>query len=155
MPLVTLLSGPTATGKTTMAQALEAAGALRLSMDEAQWAAGYRGAFPPVEVIERLEAELKQRMTDAVEAGRSVVVDLSLTTRDFRDAWRAAAEAAGGSVDLVVLTAPTDVLWARIQQRAGRDGPNAFTLDRDALEAYVASVEPPHPDEHARVVVTG
>ena len=155
MPLVTLLSGPTATGKTTMAQALEAAGALRLSMDEAQWDAGYRGAFAPVDVLERLEGELRQRMRDTVAAGRPVVVDLSLTTRALRDAWRAAAEAAGASVDLVVLTAPTDVLWSRIQERAGRDGPNAFTLDRDALEAYVASVEPPHPDERARLVVTG
>lgn len=155
MPLVTLLSGPTATGKTTMARALEAAGAVRLSMDEAQRAAGYRGAFPPVEVIERLESELKRRMVDAIADGRPVVVDLSLTTRQLRDAWREAAEAAGASVDLVVLTAPTDVLWARIQQRAGRDDANAFTLDRDALEAYVASVEPPHPDERARVVVTG
>lgn len=155
MPLVTLLSGPTATGKTTMARALEAAGALRLSMDEAQWEAGYRGVFPPVEVIARLETELERRMTDAVAAGRPVVVDLSLTTRDVRDAWRQAAEDAGASVELVVLTAPIDVLWARIQQRAGRDDPNAFTLDRDALEAYVASVEPPHPDERARIVVTG
>lgn len=155
MPLVTLLSGPTATGKTTMAQALEATGALRLSMDEVQWAAGYRGEFPPRDVLVALEEQLKRRMADAVAEGRAVVVDLSLTTRELRDAWRAAAEAAGASVDLVVLTAPTDVLWARIQQRAGRDDPNACTLDRDALEAYVASVEPPHPDEHARVVVTG
>ena len=155
MPLVTLLSGPTATGKTTMAQALEAAGAVRLSMDEAQWEAGYRDGFAPVEVLERLEGELQQRMADAVAAGRSVVVDLSLTTREVRDAWRSAAETSGASVDLVVLTAPIDVLWSRIQERAGHAGPNVFTLDRDALEAYVASVEPPHPDERARVVVTG
>lgn len=155
MPLVTVLSGPTASGKTTMARALEAAGALRLSMDEAQWEAGYRSAFPPAEVLERLERELKARMAEAVGGGRTVVVDLSLTTRDVRDAWRQAALDAGASVDLVVLTAPVDVLWSRIEERVGREGPNAFTLDRDALEAYVASVEPPHPDEHARIVVTG
>lgn len=155
MPLVTLLSGPTAAGKTTMARALEAAGALRLSMDEAQWDAGCRGGFAPAEVLERLEVDLKGRMADAVAAGRPVVVDLSLTTRAVRDAWRAAAEDAGASVDLVVLTAPIDVLWTRIQERAGRDDANAFTLDRAALEAYVAAVEPPAPDERARVVVTG
>ncbi len=155
MPLVTLLSGPTATGKTTMARALEAAGAVRLSMDEAQWDAGYRGAFAPDDLLERLEADLMARMAGAVAAGSPVVVDLSLTTRAVRDAWRRAAEEAGASVDLVVLTAPIDVLWHRIRERAGRDDPNAFVLDREALEAYVASVEPPHPDERARVVVTG
>ncbi|MFC7432686.1 MULTISPECIES: AAA family ATPase [unclassified Agrococcus] len=155
MPLVTLLSGPTATGKTTMAKALEAAGAMRLSMDDAQWQAGYRSAFAPIEVLQRLEAGLKERMAQAVGAGRPVVVDLSLTTRAVRDAWRRAAQDAGASVDLVVLTAPTDVLWQRIRERAGRGGPDAFTLDREALDAYVASVEPPHPDERARIVVTG
>ena len=155
MPLVTLLSGPTATGKTTMARALEAAGALRLSMDEAQWDAGYRDGFAPRDVLVTLEDGLQRRMADAVAEGRAVVVDLSLTTRAVRHAWRRAAEDAGASVDLVVLTTPIEVLWARVQQRAGSDGPDAFTLDRDALEAYVASVEPPHPDERARVVVTG
>lgn len=155
MPLVTLLSGPTAAGKTTMARALEAAGALRLSMDEAQWDAGYRDGFAPHDVLARLEDELQRRMADAVAEGRAVVVDLSLTTRAVRDAWRRAAEDGGASVDLVVLTAPIEVLWARVQQRSGAGDPNASTLDRDALEAYVASVEPPHPDELARVVVTG
>lgn len=155
MPLVTLLSGPAATGKTTMAKTLEAAGAVRLSMDEAQWDAGYRGAFASDDVLERLEADLMARMAEAVAAGSPVVVDLSLTTRVVRDAWRRAAEETGASVDLVVLTAPIDVLWHRIQERAGRDDPNAFVLDREALEAYVASVEPPHPGERARVVVTG
>ncbi|QCR19691.1 AAA family ATPase [Agrococcus sp. SGAir0287] len=155
MPLVTLLSGPTAVGKTTMARALEAAGAVRLSMDEAEWDAGYRDGFAPRPVLERLEVGLQRRMVDAVAAGRPVVVDLSLTTRAVRDAWRAAAEAAGASVDLVALTAPIEVLWARMQERVGRRDPNARTLDRAALEAYVASIEPPHPDERARIVVTG
>jgi len=155
MALVTLLSGPAAVGKTTMARSLEAAGALRLSMDEAQWEAGYRDGFAPRDVLVRLEAELQRRMAEAVEAGRPVVVDLSLTTRAVRDAWRAAAEAAGASVDLVVLRAPIDVLWSRMREREGLHDPNAFVLDRAALEAYVASVEPPHPDERARVVVTG
>jgi len=155
MPLVTILSGPVAVGKTTTARALEAAGALRLSMDEAQWDAGYRGTFPPVAVVAALERTLQERMVEAIAADRAVVVDMSLTTRAVRDAWRTVAEAAGASVDLVVLTAPVEVLWARVQAREGREDPNAFTLDRAALEAYVATVEPPHPDERARIVVTG
>ncbi|GAA2174471.1 hypothetical protein GCM10009846_20550 [Agrococcus versicolor] len=155
MPVVTILSGPVAVGKTTTARALEAAGALRLSMDEAQWEAGYRGAFPPVEVVAALERALQARMVEAIAVGRPVVVDMSLTTRAVRDAWRRAAEAAGASVELVVLTAPVDVLWERVRAREGLEDPNAFTLDRAALEAYVATVEPPHPDERARIVATG
>jgi predicted kinase len=155
MATVVLLSGPAGAGKTTVARRLEGEGFLRLSMDEAAWATGYRGVgFPPRDVLVVLEDELRERMTAAVAADRDVVVDMSLTTREIRDAWRRSVEATGATCELWSIEAPVDVLWERVRMREPGD-PNAFRMTRAELGAYVDSVEPPHPDERARTVRTG
>lgn len=155
MPRMTMLCGPAAAGKTTIAMRIESRGALRLSMDEAMWAAGHRDGTAPQTQIERLYAGLLDAARAALGRSQDVVVDLSMAARWVRDEWRGIAEEAGATVELVVVTAPIAVLWRRIEARRGREDANAVVLDRATLERYVDGFEWPGDDEPHRVVDTG
>ena len=154
MPLVTLLCGPAGAGKTTCANGLVAAGAHRLSMDEAVWADGWREEQPPLTRLVELHDTLKDELRRVVREGRDVVVDLSLAARDVRDEWREVAAQAGAQTELVVLTAPLEVLWQRVQRRAGGHA-NSVRLTRQQLHDYVDGFEWPGEDEPHHVISTG
>ena len=155
MPRVTLLCGPAGAGKTTYARQLVSDGAVRLSMDEAVWQDGWRAAEPPPQRLDELHRRLQQRLCAAVDEGVDVVVDLSLSQRTIRDEWRTLAVAAGADVELVLLTAPVEVLWQRVTCRAGQAHADAVVLSRDQLRAYVDGFDWPAADESARVIHTG
>jgi predicted kinase len=154
MPLVTLLCGPAGAGKTTCANGLVAAGAHRLSMDEAVWADGWGEQQPPWARLVELHNGLKDELRRVVREGRDVVVDLSLAARSVRDEWRALAAQVGAAAELVVLTAPFEVLWQRVQRRAG-DHANSVRLTRQQLHDYVDGFEWPGEDEPHHVISTG
>lgn len=154
MPLVTLLCGPAGAGKTTYASELVAAGAHRVSMDEAVWADGWGEQQPPSARVVELHDELKNALRRGVGEGHDVVVDLSLASRDVREEWRALAERVGARTALVVLTAPFDVLWRRVEQRGG-DHANSVRLTRPQLRDYVDGFEWPGPEEPHRLITTG
>lgn len=153
MPLVTLLCGPAGAGKTTYALELVAKGAHRLSMDEAVWADGWGEQQPPVERLVELHDQLKDDLRRAVGEGRDVVVDLSLAARDVRDEWRVLAAHVGAMTSLVVVTAPFEVLWQRVQRREG-DNANSVRLKREQLRDYVVGFDWPGVDEPHRVIST-
>jgi predicted kinase len=155
VPLVTLLCGPAGAGKTTHASRLERGGAVRLSMDRAQWEDGWRGEQAPAARLAELHAGLQVRLQEVVAAGRDVVVDLSLATRAIRDEWRSLARAAGARTELVVMTAPFPVLLERVRARSGRDHADAVVVPDSQLRRYVEGFEWPTPDESPRVIVTG
>lgn len=152
MGLLTMMTGPAGAGKTTVARRLEAHGALRVSMDEATWEAGHRGTEAPRAVLDAVYAALRDAASARLEAGGDVVADLSMSTRAVRDEWRELGRAAGADVELVVVTAPIEVLWRRIVARQGVDDANAVVLDRPTLERYVDGFEWPGDDEpHRRI----
>lgn len=153
MPTVTLMCGPAGAGKTTHAMGLERAGAVRLSMDEAVWADGWRDAEPPQARLDELHQGLQGALVDAVEAGRDVVVDLSLASRAIRDEWRLLALRSGAQPQIVVLTAPFEVLLRRVQRRAA-DHANAVVVTEDRLRHYVDGFDWPGPDEPHTVINT-
>ena len=153
MPLVTLLCGPAAAGKTTHARRLAAGGAVRLSMDEAVWQDGWRDQDVPQARLDELHRGLQHGLADQVAAGRDVVVDLSLASRSVRDEWRTLATEAGATVELIVLTAPLDVLWRRVHAR-DQSHANAVTLTYEQLRAYVDGFDWPASDEQATVIST-
>jgi len=154
MPLVTLLCGPAGAGKTTHARRLALAGAVRLSMDEATWADGWRQDQPPRERLDALYAGLMDDLRTAAAAGQDVVVDLSLSERSVRDEWRALAADVGADVELLVFTAPFEVLWQRVKRRNDSEHANAVRLTESRLRAYVDGFNWPGADEHAQVITT-
>lgn len=154
MPLVTLLCGPAGAGKTTHARRLARAGAVRLSMDEATWADGWRQDQPPRERLDALYAGLMDDLRTATAAGQDVVVDLSLSERSVRDQWRALAAAVGADVELLVFTAPFEVLWQRVKRRNDSEQANAVRLTESRLRAYVDGFDWPGAEEPAQVITT-
>jgi predicted kinase len=88
-PLVYLLAGLTGSGKTTFAKDLEAAGVVRLSVDEEVFARhGRHGIdYPEREYPARerpVVEHTRQRLVELIQAGHSVVLDYGLWRR--RDA---------------------------------------------------------------------
>jgi predicted kinase len=75
---VVLMCGIAGSGKTTYAQALEAAGYVRLSIDQEVWRGfgPYDAAAFPVrrDVVDR---DLRARLVTLVRSGRDVVVDIA------------------------------------------------------------------------------
>ena len=131
MPKVTLLCGPAGAGKTTYARKLEQRGAVRLSMDEAVWDDGWRQDEPPQERLDELYAGLRQTFDRALAGGTGV------------------------SSELLVFTAPFEVLWQRVKRRNDEEHANAVRLTESRLRLYVDGFDWPAADEGAQVISTG
>jgi predicted kinase len=143
-----LLVGLTGSGKTTYARELEAAGMVRLCVDEEVHArhGRYGVDYPEHEYREReapVVAEVRRRLAELVAAGRSVVLDYGLWTRAERDEWKRLVEAAGGRWRLIHLDVPREVLLRRLAERNRRSDANALTVTESALDDFIARFEPP------------
>lgn len=108
-PLVYLLSGLTGSGKTTFAKALEAAGVVRLSVDEEVFAGHGRYGidYPHHEYRARerpVVEDIRRRLIDLVHAGRCVVLDYGLWLRSEREDYKRLVQEAGGRWRLLTLT---------------------------------------------------
>ena len=151
---VVLMCGPAGSGKSTYARRLERSGFVRLSIDEAAWAAGYREQPLAEPVRLAFEQEVKDRLVALTEAGRDVVVDLSFWSRQSRDAYRALLAPTGVVPETVYLATPRHVALGRV---AARDGATAddVQLDEATAALYFDHFEPPTPDEGPLTIVTG
>jgi predicted kinase len=143
------MCGVAGSGKTTYAQRLEAAGYVRLSIDEEVWArfGRYGVDYDPdryAEYSERAEATLRQRLHDLIDQGRNVVVDFSFWERRNRDRYKKLIEGAGGRWRLVYLQVPADVLRRRLDRRNRRfDANAAFPIHEPTLTRYLGGFEAP------------
>jgi predicted kinase len=150
-PEAVLLCGVAGAGKTTYARTLEARGYVRVSYDEEMWALGHDSSTATPEVLAEADRRVRRRIRESLAEGTPVVVDASLSTRAIRDDFRGLVTDAGGTVRLVVVDAPIDVLVTRMRQRGGADA-NSLVLGERALREYHASFEFPGPDEpHERI----
>lgn len=156
MATVILLCGAAGSGKTRYARALEDAGARRLSYDEEYWARGYRGPHPvPAPRAQEVKDDLDRQLEEVLGDGSSdVVLDYSFSTRAMREEYRAIAARFGASTRLVHLTAPVEVLLARVAARNGSHA-NDAVLAPEVVRAYAAGFEVPGPDEEPEIVRTG
>ncbi len=144
-----LLCGLAGSGKTIYAQGLEAAGHVRLSIDEEVWSRFGRFGidYEPAQYAELsavAEEALRGRLVALVEQGRDVVVDFSFWQRAARDRYKRLIEDAGGSWRLIYLKADQVLLRRRLLERSGRfDANAAFPITDELLTSYAAGFEEP------------
>lgn len=155
MSTVVLLCGLTCSGKSTYARTLAERGFVWLSVDQDAWDAGCREQPLPAALQREIKVAHKRRLRELVAARRDVVLDYALVSRARRDEYRALAEQAGARVELHFLDTPPAELHRRLAARnAGERGPHAVVVAPEQLDRWIASFEPPGPDEHAvRVTV--
>ena len=157
-PVVYLLVGLTGSGKTTYARRLEAEGVLRLSVDEEVFARNgrYGVDYPEHEYPERerpVVRELRERLAEAVRAGRSVVLDYGLWRRAERDSYKKLVEDAGGGWRLIYLEVDRAELLRRLGERNLRADANALKVTPEALDEFYARFDEPR-GEGEEVVFT-
>lgn len=167
-PRVYLLAGLTGSGKTTFTQTLEAAGVVRLSVDEEVFArhGRYGIDYPDHEYPARerpIVQEIRQRMVELIQAGRSIVLDYGLWRRSEREDYKRLVERAGGRWQLLYFRVERDELLRRLTERNRRQDPNALTVTTAALNEFIDRFEPPvdegeeiiQPDPHPQAGPTG
>jgi predicted kinase len=149
MPEVFLLVGLTGAGKTTYSKrVLEPAGAVRLSVDEVVYTRhGRYGIDYPADTYFELyapaEAEVRERMTEALAKGQDVALDLGAWSRADRDEWKRRIEKAGARWRLLYFPASRAELWQRLVERNRLEGPNAPRVTEADLDDFFARFEVP------------
>ena len=147
-PVVYLLCGLTGSGKTTYARQLEAAGAIRLSVDEEVFArhGRYGVDYPTSEYFDLERAvveELRRRLVELIESGHDVALDHGLWRRSDRYTYKRLIEAHGGTWRLLHFKADRDLLLQRLADRGRRGDANAMPLTPSDLEDFITRFEEP------------
>lgn len=139
-----LVCGLPGSGKTTRARALEGKlRAVRFAPDEWMEALGidiYDEAKRAK--IEALQWKFGQEL---LARGLTIIIEWGTWGRDERDALRLGARALGAAVELHDLSAPVDVLFARIQRRGAENPP----IEREAMLRWIETFQAPTPEEMA------
>ena len=158
-PVLVLMHGPSASGKTVGSQRLlEALGAIRLRSDverkrlhgvastEHAFAAPGEGLYARAATDETYDRLLALART-VLAAGFPVVVDATFLERARRDPFAALARETGAAFEILSCRAPADVLRGRIERRLMKGG-DASDAGLDVLERQLAGFEALGADEH-------
>ena len=143
-PRLIIICGLPGSGKTTLATSLERQlDAVRLSADD--WMTELGINLWDEEKRARVEA-LQWRLTQQLLLnGLIVIIEWGTWGREERDELRLGARRLGAAVELHHVSAPLDVLWGRVRERAMEDPP----ITRESLEAWRQQFQCPTPDEMA------
>jgi predicted kinase len=137
-PRLIIVCGLPGAGKTTHAKRLEETlGAVRFCPDE--WMAAL--ALDLYDEARRTQIEILQwkLSKDLLARGFTVIIEWGTWGRLERDVLRLGARALGAAVELHYLSAPIEVLFARIQRRGMEDPP----LTRQDLQRCSAMFQAP------------
>jgi predicted kinase len=139
-----IVCGLPGSGKTTFAKWLEGRlGAIRLDPDD--WMNALSINLHDEESRGQIEALQWKFGQVLLKLGLVVIVEWGTWGRPERDALRLGARALGAGVELHYVSAPPDVLFARIQRR-GRENP---PIGPEALSQWFAKFQAPTNEEMA------
>lgn len=139
-----IVCGLPGSGKTTHARMLEGRlGAVRFSPDE--WMDALALDLYDEEIRAKIEALQWELGRELLALGLTVIIEWGIWGRSERNALRLEARALGAAVELHYLSAPVDVLFARVQRRGTENPP----ITRDALAQWFEEFQAPTPEEMA------
>jgi predicted kinase len=150
---VVFMCGPAGSGKSTYARQLEAQGMTRLSFDVELWHRGITTTPAPPEVLDEVEAVLRARLLELVDAGTDVVLDFSFWSRRMREQYRALLEPTGVIPETVYLAVDRETVLHRVRARRGRH-PDDHVLSDEVVLQYFDHFEPPTSQEGPLRVIT-
>jgi len=131
-------------GKTTLAKVLESRlRAVRFSPDE--WMDALSLNLWDEERRARIEALQWRFAQELLAQGLTVIIEWGTWGRSERDTLRLGARALGAAVELHYVSAPADVLFARIQRRDIEKPP----IEPDAMSRWFEIFQVPTPEEMA------
>jgi predicted kinase len=150
---VIFMCGPAGSGKSTVARQYERQGMTRLSFDREAWSRGIATMPLPDDVHREIEATLRARLVDLVQAGSDVVLDFSFWSRRMRDDYRELLRPLGVVPETVYLATDRATVLQRIGHRAAGHGDD-FRLSTELAAAYFDHFEVPTTDEGPLTVMT-
>jgi predicted kinase len=153
MTRVIFMCGPAGSGKSTVARQYERQGMTRLSFDQEAWSRGITTMPLPEDVRRDIEATLRARLDDLVQAGSDVVLDFSFWSRRMRDDYRDLLRPLGVVPETVYLATDRATVLQRISDRAAGHGDD-FQLAAELAAAYFDHFEPPTQAEGPLTVMT-
>jgi predicted kinase len=139
-----IVCGLPGSGKTTLAKVLESRlRAVRFSPDE--WMDALSLNLWDEERRARIEALQWRFAQELLAQGLTVIIEWGTWGRSERDTLRLGARALGAAVELHYVSAPADVLFARIQRRDIEKPP----IEPDAMSRWFEIFQVPTPEEMA------
>ena len=143
-PRLIIVCGLPGAGKTTVAKAFESRlHAIRFSPDE--WMDALSLDILDEDRRAKIEALQWKFSQELLEHGLTAIIEWGTWGRSERDTLRLGARALGAAVELHYLSAPEDVLFARIQERGLERPP----IERNALSRWFKMFQAPTPEEIA------
>jgi predicted kinase len=143
-PRLIIICGLPGSGKTRIAKAIESTvAAVRFCPDE--WMEALSIDLYDEKSRANIEALQWQFARDLLTLGLTVIIEWGTWARSERDDLRLGARALGAAVELHYLTAPADVLYARIQNRGLENPP----IKQDELRRWSEIFQEPTTEEMA------
>lgn len=155
IPMLHMLCGKIASGKSTLAAALAAEdGAVLIAEDEwlgALFAGEMSSASDYVRCAAKLRTVMAPHIASLLNAGVSVVLDFPANTVEQRGWMRGVIDATGAAHLLHLLDAPDELCLARLRARNAA-GEHPFAATDAQFRRFTKHFAPPAPDEGFTIV---
>jgi len=143
-PRLIIVCGLPGSGKTTLSKKLERRlRAVRLCPDE--WLDALSINLYREDVRAKVEALQWKLAQELLVLGLTVIIEWGTWARSERDTLRLGARALGAAVELRYVSAPSEVLFERLQRR-GREFP---PIEQEAVSRWFERFQVPGPEEMA------